>query len=131
MRDFDFEVYKRTSMGARKRHGETVTIQRRGLISFSDDAYARIGSPEAVVFLVDAKARLLGFRAGVRGEYSAYAVRSAQHLVSGVAVCKFMGADTQQARRYPLICGEDGPPYIDLKESGVPVTSNRRRGGPS
>ncbi len=123
----NFEVYKRTSMGARKRHGETVTIQRRGLISFSDDAYARLGSPDAVVFLVDAKERLIGFRAARRSENRAYSVRSAQHLVSGTAVCKFMGADAEQARRYPLIYDGDVPPYIDLKQPGLIVTSNRRK----
>jgi hypothetical protein len=125
----EFEMYKRTFMGARKRHGELVTIQRRGLISFSDDAYARLGSPEAVVFLVDTKERLIGFRAAKRSEHRSYSVRSAQHLVSAAAVCTFMGADMEQARRYALHVADGLPPYIDLNEDAPVVTSNRRKAG--
>ncbi len=118
----NFEIYDRVN--ARESRGATVTIQRRGIISFSPDAYAMLGSPEAVVFLYDREERLIGFRPAARGDQDAYAIRSPL-TVSAMALCKRLGIDTSESRRYPL--GMDNPPFIDLKQPGAVVTSNRRK----
>ncbi len=134
MPGFNFEVYdKAHSYTARKRRGATVTVQPRGLLSFSPDAYEMLGSPKAVVFLVDRDERLIGFKplSSTRGAGNAYTVRGpgSQRLVSATAVLKVMGWQSSQAVRYPL-AEIDGTLCIDLKQPGQPVTSNRKKGGP-
>jgi hypothetical protein len=125
----NFEVYKRTHFGKRTSQAATVTIQMRGRISFSPPAIAALGSPEAVTFLYDQEAQLIGFRKARRSEPSAYPVRaprSGVHIVSGRGFCEFIGLDLSESRRYPLVL-MDGTHCIDLREAGVPVTSNRRK----
>ncbi len=124
----NFREYQRgDSYGSRKRRGETVTVQHRGLMSFSDGAYARLGSPMAVRFLVDHDEKLIGFRPCKPRERNALAVRGPQRLVSAIPVLKAMGAYLAASRRYSLHVEDGQPPYIDLNEDAPVVTSNRRK----
>lgn len=126
-----FEEYQRgDSYAGRKRRGETVTVQRRGLISFSEGARALLGSPAAVKFLVDRDARAIGFKACKARDKNAHAVRGKQHIVSAVTVLRHMGADLSESRRYTLKVVDGLPPYIDLDEDAPVVTSNRRKAKP-
>jgi hypothetical protein len=124
----NFREFQRDgSYSKRKRPGETVTIQRRGLISFSDGTYARLGSPKDVAFLVDRDKRLIGFRRCKPCERNAHAVRGPQRLVSAIPVLKAMGVYLAESRRYSLHVEDGQPPYIDLNEDAPVVTSNRRK----
>lgn len=123
-----FEEYERSAGSRwRKRHGPSVTIQRRGSLSFSTDAMEMLANPEALVFLVDQDARLVGFRKAPRTTRNARAVTSpfvGTYTVSARALCTFLNLDLSEARRYPLV-GVDGIPCVDLKQPGTIVTSNR------
>src|ERR1039457_3305899 len=125
----NFKVYKRAHSRNHTSRAATVTIQMRGRISFSPAAIAALGSPEAVAFLYDQADQLISFRKALRSEPNTYPVRaprSGVHIVSGRGFCKFIGLDLSESRRYPLV-PMDGTHCIDLREAGVPVTSNRRK----
>ena len=124
----NFREYQRGGYGGpRKQPGKTVTVQRRGLISLSEDAWAVLGSPDTVTFLVDRDKRLIGFRACRRNARNAVAVRQPQRVVSAIPVLKALGADLTQSRLYHLHVTDGLPPYIDLNEDAPVVTSNRRK----
>lgn len=123
----DFEEYNRKGNGRRGRPGETVTVQRRGLMSFSAGAFAALGSPAAVKFLVDREARLIGFRACRPRDKNASPVRGPQRIVSAVPLLKHLDADLSESRLYTLRVADGLPPYIDLDEDAPVVTSNRRK----
>ena len=123
-----FEEYQRKdSRVSRKLPGETVTVQRRGLLSFSAGALTALGSPAAVKFLIDREARMIGFRPCSLRDKNARPVRGRQHLVSAVTVLKHLGADLSVSRRYTLKVEDGLPAYIDLNEDAPVVTSNRRK----
>jgi hypothetical protein len=97
-------------------------------MSLSPDAFTRLGSPGAVQFLIDRKRRLIGFRPCGPQEEDAHAVRGLSHVISGVTVLKFLGAELGgSSRRYSLHAEDGLPPYIDLNEDAPVVTSNRRK----
>jgi len=111
----------------RGRRGETVTILRRGYLAFSQDAFARLGSPRYVKYLIDEDERLIGFRSCEAGDPNAHAVGTRTHSASARILLGHLGVSLDEARRYELETGDGQPPYIDLKKPGVPVTSNRRK----
>jgi hypothetical protein len=129
----NFEVYQRRYSGSRKRRGATVTVSGRGSMSFSEDAWTVIGSPEALQYLVDKDpaGRMIGFRACRRGEDNANAVTPGTHAVSARAVLKYLHYGAGASRRYTLRVEDGLPPYIDLNEDAPVVTSNRRKAGPA
>lgn len=118
----DFEIYRR---GSRPDGPPMVTITAAGAISFSVAAFEALGSPAAIVYLIDRDERLIGFRAAAVGETSAYHVNAGRG-VSARSILNAMGISYGTGRRYPLLTG-DGTPHIDLKQPGTPVTSNRRK----
>ena len=122
-----FEIYDRKDSETGR--GETVTVMRRGLLSLSPDAFTRLGSPQAVRYLVSKDERLIGFQPCGPGDANAHAVSAGTRIMSAVTLLKDMGADLGQARRYDLKVQDGFPPYIDLREPGVPVTSGRRKAG--
>jgi hypothetical protein len=125
-----FELYDSAAAGTRTMRGESVTVHRRGHLSFSAEAYARLGSPQAVRFLTDRAERLVGFQPCGRGEPHARTVGARSRAVCAVAVLRFLGADLTASRRYPLRVRDGLPPYIDLNEDAPVVTSNRRAARP-
>lgn len=128
MTTYSFEVYDRSKSRSpkRRRLGETVTVQRAGVISFSAAAMAALGDPRAVVYLVDRNDRLLGFRPAKPGTANASLIGGTGRTASAVAVLKYMEADLGQSRRYPLVM-MDGVYCIDLKQPGEIVTGSRRK----
>jgi hypothetical protein len=121
---YNFEVYDRRNSPSpkRRRLGETVTVQRAGVISFSTASMAALGNPRAVVYLVDREDRVLGFRAAPPGTPNASLIGGTGHTASGVAVLKYMEADLSESRRYPLVV-MDGVYCIDLKQPGEVVAN--------
>lgn len=123
-----FEVYRRQdSYTQRRRKGATVTVMHPGRLSFSRDALAALGNPKAIVYLVDREQRLLGFRAARPGSKEVAVVRDPGIAAAG-PVLRYLNADLSVTRRYPLI-HEDDYYYIDLKQPGAIVSSNRRGTG--
>jgi hypothetical protein len=126
----NFEVWQRpVSGGPRKRPGMTVTVSGHRTMAFSEEAWAALGSPEAVKFLVDKDPgeRVIGFQACKRGEPNAHAVHSGTRTVSASALLKYLRYGTGTAYRYTLRVEDGLPPYIDLSEDAPVVTSNRRK----
>jgi hypothetical protein len=122
----NFEIYDRRNSRVLRRVGSCVTVQRRGQVAFSVEALAALGHPKAIVFLVDRKERLLGFRAAGEADERSSAIRGAGHIASAARVLRYMDADLGESRRYPLQV-VDGVQCIDLKQPGVAVTSNRAK----
>ncbi len=122
-----FEPFDRHRGGVRKRPGQTVTVQPRGLMSFSAEAYALLGCPAAVQFAVDFRKRLVGFQACDKGGENAYPVYGPGRTVSARALLRsVLGALPDRSRRYPLHVADGLPPYIDLGEDAPAVSGGRR-----
>jgi hypothetical protein len=123
----DFEIYDRRSSSTLKggRRGATVTVTRRGYMSFSPEAFARLGSPQAVLYLIAKDERLIGFRPCKPRDENAHSVSGRIHSMSASALLKHMGIAHDEARRYDLQAEDGQPPHIDLKQPGKAVSSNR------
>jgi hypothetical protein len=125
MSQFEFEIFGRPSQGSR---GLTVTVNCRGYLSLSPDAFTRLGSPRAVRYLIDKNERVIGFQPCKPREEHAHAVSQRAYSMCAVSLLKYMGVPfSEGGRRYDLQVADGVPPYIDLKRPGVPVTSNRRK----
>jgi hypothetical protein len=107
--------------------GATVTVMRRGYLSFSAGAWAAAGSPACVKFLVgDGQDRVIGFIACEEGEPEANSVNPVTRVVSARAVLNHLGHDLRAPGRRLTLHLEDGqPPYIDLDE--VPLAEPGQR----
>lgn len=125
----NFEVYIGGSNRG-LRTAQTVSITSVGRIGFSRPAYEAMGSPEAVVLLTDRAEQLIGFRPAGVEEPSAYRLNPRSLSVSSTAILQYLEFDYSVSRRWPLLC-DDGTWHIDLKQEGVPVTSNRRKKQPA
>ena len=116
-----------------------VTVQKRGLLSFNKAAHAALGAPEAVELLYSAKDRIIAVRPVDVNVPHAYKFRSvggqrndgATLLVAATAFTNYYGIPTDVSVRRPVRI-EDGVLFIDLKDEGTVVTSNRaaNRSGP-
>ena len=125
----NFEVFTRKT--ARLGKKPSVTIQRKGIMSFNQAAYDAIGSPKAVELLYDRADRIIGVRPAADPDAPhAYQPRGAvgkdygPYLVSGTAFVHHYGIDVSVSRRYPVTI-EDGVLCIDLKKDGTVITGNR------
>lgn len=126
-----FEVFKRTEY-RRASSKPQVTIAQRGVFSLNKAAHAALGAPEAIEYLFDSEAGVVGLRAVSRDAPTAYPLRKSGHTYrSGAsAFTTHCGIDVSQARRHTAEI-EDGILRISLKD-GVLVTSNRvKRSGPA
>ncbi|WP_345482153.1 hypothetical protein [Amnibacterium soli] len=109
-----------------------VTVQKRGLLSFNKAAHAALGAPEAVELLYNPQARLIAVRPVDVDVPHAYKFRSvggqknegATLLVAATAFTNYYNIPTEVSVRRPVRI-EDGVLYIDLKDEGTVVTSNR------
>jgi hypothetical protein len=124
-----FEVFKPTGSGKRSVRGLFVTVAGRGSMSFSEDAWALLGAPEAVRFLVGPgfRGQVVGFEACGRGEPSSHAAWGTGRTVRAGLLLKVLGYHLSETRRYTLKVEDGLPPYIDLNEDAPVVTSNRRK----
>jgi hypothetical protein len=125
----NWEVFtkKMAPLGAKP----SVTVQRKGILSFNQAAYDAMGSPKAVELLYDREARIIGIRAAADPQADhAYTPRGAvnkdngPYLVSGTAFVHHYGIDVTSSRRYHATV-EDGVLCIDLKSGGTVITGNR------
>jgi hypothetical protein len=133
-----FEVWdRRARRGSARRQGETVTVGRNGTLSLSMAAWSRLGEPAAITFGVIPAAgrrgpggRRLALQPATPRAQNSYAVRAyrSNHLISGRAVLKYLGADLSESRRYPLHA-DGGQWWIDLDDDAAVVTRPRRPRG--
>jgi hypothetical protein len=107
-----------------------VSIQRGGVFSINAPAFALLGKPEAVEFVLDAAERVMGFRPATPGAPHAYAVRKQKgvesFMVSGRSFAKYAGIDIDHGARYPaeLI---DGVLAVDLKADPITIRKPRAK----
>lgn len=114
----------------------TVTIQKRGMFSLNEAAFALIDEPEAVEFLWDEENRLIAIQAAKLTDPNAYPTRRQGPagakpqkkgivLIAGTMFTKFIGIDTSVAKRW--VPDRDGNMLIvDLNKPAQTVASNRR-----
>lgn len=120
-----FQPYDRSRGGVRKQPGRTVTVQPRGLMSFSVEAYAALGCPAAVRF-VTAPGCLVGFEVCDGSGENVYPVYGPGRTVSARALLRsVLGTLPDRSRRYPLHVADGVPPYIDLSEDAPEVARGR------
>lgn len=128
----EFETFTRRMIPLVKK--PSITIQKRGTMSFNKAAYVALGSPEAVELLYDKELKIVGIRAIDPIVDHAYPMRpqankdDGPYIVSGAAFTKYYGIDTEEARRWNAEL-EDGILCIDLRQPGQVVTSNRSGSG--
>lgn len=124
----EFQVFTKRMVPLKKR--PYVTIQKKGVISLNASAYHEMGEPEAVEFLFDEDAQIVGLRGVDPNVEHAYGIRenanSTSYLVSGTAFFKYFNVPLGITRRYdPEII--EGTLCIDLKGESTEVTSNRSK----
>lgn len=113
----------------------TVTIQKRGLFSLNEAAFALLRNPAAVQFLWDEENRLIAIQAAKLEDPNAYPTRhqgsanTSQKrgavLIAGTMFTKFIGLDTSIAKRW--VPEHDGDLLIvDLNKPSQTVVSNRK-----
>lgn len=129
-----FEVFQ--GQRIRVTDAPTITIQKRGNLSFNLPAYEALDSPEKIELLYDRERKLIAVRkAEDPSAQSAYVLRPlsqrgsrppSSFLASGAAFTVFYGIPTEIARRYTAEV-QDNMLVINLNEPGVEVTSNRAR----
>jgi tartrate dehydratase beta subunit/fumarate hydratase class I family protein len=100
-----FEVFRRQPPAGA--HEPTVTVQRHGLLTLNQAAYAELGAPDAVQLLYAHRERLIGLRAAGAKTPDAYRVRKPSvgpgFLVSGRAYTNHYRIPTDIARRYRAV----------------------------
>ena len=103
-----------------------VTVTGRGSMSFSEDAWELLGTPQAVRFLFGPgpQAHMVGFEACGKGESSSHAAWGTGRTVRAGLLLKVLGYSAGETRRYTLRVEEGMPPYIDLNED-VPAIAAR------
>jgi hypothetical protein len=127
-----FEVFEKGS--APRSSVPTVTIQKRGLMSLNQPAFAMIGEPEGVELLWDPERRVIGIRPAPLTSPNAYPARpqspsSAKRgpiLIAGNLFTRHIGLDTSEARRWVPVM-ENGILCIDLNTPGQRARSNRSK----
>ena len=124
----EFETFTRRLIPLVKK--PSVTIQKRGILSFNKAAYVALGSPKAVELLFDKSRRIIGIRPVDPTVDHAYPMRSQANkddgpfLVAGGLFTKYYEIPTDESRRWSVDI-EDGVLLIDLRRPGQVVTSNR------
>jgi hypothetical protein len=123
-----FEVFNKRLAPLAK--APTVTIQKKGIFSFSKTAHKLIGEPASVELLYDADDAIIALRPST--EPHAYAMRSqggretGQVIMSATAFTQYYAIDTTVSRRYtPYV--QDGMLCIDLRGQSIEISGNRAR----
>jgi hypothetical protein len=126
-----FEVFEPTGSGSRCLRGAFVTVASYGTMSFSGDAWAVLGAPEAVRFLVDSDSRgsVVGFQACGREEPSSHAAMGTTRTVRAGLLLKALGHHPSETRRHTLHVEDGLPPYIDLDEDAPEARTSRQAEG--
>lgn len=114
----------------------TVTIQRRGVMSFNPAAYEALGSPEAVEFLYNPTRKVIAIRPvdasqvshavifrGVGGKAAAKRGTGAM-ILAAIAFCQTYDIDTTESIRRDVTV-QDDVLFIDLNDPGVVIRGNR------
>lgn len=128
----DFETFTRRMIPLVKK--PSVTIQKRGTLSFNKAAHVALGSPKAVELLYDKTRKIIGIRPVDPTIEHAYPMRpqankdDGPYIVAGGAFTKYYGIPTDESRRW-FVDVEDGILLIDLRRPGQVVTSNRSGSG--
>lgn len=123
-----FEVF--TKRMTRPGGQPTVTIQKRGVMSFNKAAHEAMGSPDYIELLYDATEKIIGFRPCDGGTKHAYQLRNANaertstFMISGTAFVNYYEIDTSVSRRWDAQV-IDGLLCVDLKDEFTEIHGNR------
>mgnify|MGYP000880790191 FL=1 len=127
-----FETFvKGVSTRSRK---PTVTLQRRGVMSFNPAAYEALGSPEGVELLFNAARKMIAVRP-VKPEEVSHAVlfrgvggksasKNGAMLLAAISFCQTFEIDTSESVRRDVEV-TDGVLFVDLNDPGVVIRGNR------
>lgn len=114
----------------------TVTIQKRGVMSFNKAAHQALGDAEAVELLYDPTEKIIGFRpADDPNAKHSYRLRSvagkarSTFMISGTAFANYYEIDTSESRRWDAYV-DDGILCVDLKGEFTAISGNRSKPGP-
>lgn len=123
-----FEVFNKRMAPLGK--APSVTIQKRGIFSFSKTAHKLIGEPASVELLYDAENEVIALRPSE--ESHAYAMRAqggretGQVIMSATSFTQYYDIDTTVSRRYKPY-EQDGMLCIDLRGPSVEISGNRAK----
>lgn len=130
-----FEEFQRTDWRRGDHPEPQVTITRRCYLSLNQAAMALLGDPKAVEFLFDPTDRIIGLRPADLDGANSYRLSPVgatgrQWQVSGQAFIRYYGLEGERSTRRPANLA-DGILCVDLKSSGIAVTSNRSKPAPA
>lgn len=123
-----FEVFDKRLAPLAK--APSVTIQRKGIFSFSKTAHKLIDEPATVELLFDKENEIIALRPSQ--EPHAYAMRTqggretGQVILSATAFTQYYKIDTAVSRRFKPY-EEDGMLCIDLRGPSVEISGNRAK----
>lgn len=123
-----FEVFDKRMAPLAK--APSVTIQKKGIFSFSKTAHKLIDEPATVELLYDAENEIIALRPS--DEPHAYAMRSqggratGQVIMSASAFTQYYNIDTSVSRRFKPY-EQDGMLLIDLRGPSVEISGNRAK----
>ena len=133
MSEFNFERFDKR--GARLVKTPELTIQAKGTMSMNAAALNLIGDPEAIEFLYDPDAKVIGIRPVIPEDSHAYPIRGVggkpnkspnSYIIAGTAFLKFYEIPFGEPIRRE-VKAVDGVLIVDLNDPGRVVTSNRSR----
>lgn len=82
-------------------NGNTVTITNKGILSLSRCAHHYLGTPDYVVLLWDARARVVGIRSSNKHNSNALWVSRSSRSISATAFCHTYAIPIAVTQRYP------------------------------
>lgn len=132
MSEFKFKQFDKS--GARLVKTPELTIQGKGTMGLNAAAYNLMGAPEAIEFLYDPDAKVIGLRPVPPDDNHAYPVRpvggknsrAKTYLVAGTAFLNYYGIPFGEPRRREVKFA-DGVLIVDLNDPGRSAMSNRNR----
>lgn len=132
MSQFNFKQFDKA--GARLTKTPELTVQSKGTMGLNAAAYALMGEPEAIEFLFDPEANVIGLRPVAADDNHAYPIRTVggknskakTYLVAGTAFLNFYGIPFTEPRRR-VVTLDDGVLIVDLNDPGRSAISNRNR----
>lgn len=105
-----------------------VLIRREGVVSLNQSAYRAIGSPPAVIFLYDRRARVIGLRAAEPEEPHAHRLREQKGTSYAICAAAFLNSFAiphDELTRFDAVRVENGMLIVELERG-----TQRRRLAP-
>jgi hypothetical protein len=134
MAEFNFQQFDK--QGARLVKTPELTIQGKGTIGLNASAYHLMGQPDAIEFLYDPDAKVIGLRPVPEEDVHAYPVRAVGAVKDKDRAKTFLVAGTAFLKYYGIPFGDpvrrevsfvDGVLIVNLNDPGRSAMSNRTR----